>query len=269
MLGSLIGGLASAGASLFNANRNLKFQKQAATKSVQWKVADAKKAGVHPVYALGAPSFSPSPVNLDATGLQQAGQSIDRAIHANSTKAQQDDDYTRALQRLTLTRGELENQLLASRIAVVRQSGSAPTPTSPGAMLVPGQGNSAPTSPNPMPGIFVDRPLKRTAPDPVETWREGAAVSERGWLKTPDGYVPAKSDDAARRLEDDHIGNLAFAWRNYVLPSIGLNQHPPSTKLPKGQFWYYDLATQQYLPHKRTWYGAAIPNYLWRRGKEK
>ena len=50
--------------------QNVANQKEFAQKGVQWKVEDAKKAGLHPLYALGAntTSFSPVPVTGSATG---------------------------------------------------------------------------------------------------------------------------------------------------------------------------------------------------------
>ena len=68
-LGSVIGG--SIGGSIEQGFRDKQqrqrltdernFQREFAQNSIQWRAADAKKAGVHPLAALGASTHSPSP----------------------------------------------------------------------------------------------------------------------------------------------------------------------------------------------------------------
>jgi len=73
-----------------SARSQIKAQKQFAKKGIQWRVKDAKAAGLHPLYALGAqiPSFSPV---MDATGshLAQMGQDISRARKATLSPTEQ------------------------------------------------------------------------------------------------------------------------------------------------------------------------------------
>ncbi|MEM3753884.1 MAG: hypothetical protein QW518_08940 [Thermofilaceae archaeon] len=61
-LGSLAGGALGAWATNKANKENVKFQKRFAKQGIQWRVADAEKAGIHPLYALGAQtaSFTPS-----------------------------------------------------------------------------------------------------------------------------------------------------------------------------------------------------------------
>lgn len=79
-----------AGLDYLSAQRNIKFQKKFAKKGIQWRVADAKKAGLHPLYALGAqvPAFSPV---QDATGsaLAAMGQDISRSRKATLSPSEQ------------------------------------------------------------------------------------------------------------------------------------------------------------------------------------
>lgn len=46
-------------------NRNLSLQREFAQNSIQWRVNDAKAAGIHPLYALGAQGSSYTPQSLD------------------------------------------------------------------------------------------------------------------------------------------------------------------------------------------------------------
>lgn len=101
------------------ANRqNYEAQKEFAQQGLRWKVADANAAGVHPLYALGAPPVNFSPSFVGATSqssnpgdsLASAGQDIGRAVAATETNEE------RALRALTLERASLENDLLRTQI---------------------------------------------------------------------------------------------------------------------------------------------------------
>lgn len=155
MLGSLI----SAGASLLggimgnrsNAKANEKneaMQRDFANNSIAWRVADAKRAGIHPVYALGAPTMSVSPSHVGDTSmpaaLSQMGQDVGRAVNATRSGQQKMDATVEAL---TLTRMGLENDLLASQIAQINQGGRQPNFPG-GRMMVDGQGD--------VPEIIID-----------------------------------------------------------------------------------------------------------------
>ena len=86
LAGSLIAGGASlGGAFLTNSQnkklnkKNLKFQKNLAQRGIQWRVADAKKAGIHPLYALGHTPTTTSPTLIGSSlgdGVAEAGQHI-------------------------------------------------------------------------------------------------------------------------------------------------------------------------------------------------
>jgi hypothetical protein len=66
-------------------------QREFAQKGIQWRVADAKKAGIHPLYALGSNTPTYSPVGSQGSlgrALGAAGQDISTAIHRNMTAGQ-------------------------------------------------------------------------------------------------------------------------------------------------------------------------------------
>lgn len=166
MLGSLI----SAGASLLGglfgsksqskANEaNIRLQKDLARKGIQWRVEDANKAGIHPLYALGTPTATPGPLAVGDTSLGQgianAGQDIGRAVSAYGTKA--DRKAQSALAALQIERAGLENQLLASQIRLTNQAGNPPafparvSDASPVVHAIPGQGDAVIASPSSLP----------------------------------------------------------------------------------------------------------------------
>lgn len=74
------------------AAQNIQLQKDFAQAGIRWKVNDAKEAGIHPLYALGATTHNFSPVSIgnDASSplgdaLSSAGQDIGRAVNSTMT----------------------------------------------------------------------------------------------------------------------------------------------------------------------------------------
>lgn len=93
MLGALIGGAASLAGGLLNNNAQAKnaaadrkAQKEYAQNSVQWRAADAKSAGLHPLATMGYSGSSYTPVGGGSgmgTAVSQAGQQIGAAMSAS------------------------------------------------------------------------------------------------------------------------------------------------------------------------------------------
>lgn len=139
---SIIGGLINRGSAdeanrinAANAARQEQLQRDFAQQGIQWKVADAKAAGVHPLYALGANTVSYSPVSLGhsadtslGTSVANAGQSIGRAADAAATSDQRGSRTAQMITALQLERGSLENELLRSQIAKTRAQLGPPMP---------------------------------------------------------------------------------------------------------------------------------------------
>lgn len=137
-----------------NAIRQEALQREFAQNSVQWKAADALKAGIHPLYALGAPTTSYSPVTVGAqastglgSGIAAAGQDISRAMQATQSQPARDAAFVKTSQALTLTKMGLENELLASQIAKQRAQIGPPVPTLNGKTLIDGQPATALVTP--------------------------------------------------------------------------------------------------------------------------
>lgn len=87
LLGNLFGGGMSAASS---ARFNYRTQKEFAKNQIGWRVADAKRAGIHPLAALGMNPASSSPVAVPGESssgdvFRDAGQNIGRAIASGQT----------------------------------------------------------------------------------------------------------------------------------------------------------------------------------------
>lgn len=128
MLGSIIGAVGSligGQSAKKEARRQERVQREFAQHGIRWKVDDARAAGLHPLAALGASTSSYQPVAVGDSGYASAGQDLGRAIDSTRTAPERDAAYTQALQRLQLERGGLENELLRSQIARLRQAGGS------------------------------------------------------------------------------------------------------------------------------------------------
>lgn len=139
----MLGDIISAGAKLIggylegeradkNAERNIQLQKDFAQQGIRWKVEDAKAAGVHPLYAMGANTTSFAPVSVGSTslgsGLASMGQDVGRAVNAATTQPERQSAYTEMAQKLQLDNMSLQNQLLSSKLAQQRASVNPPIP---------------------------------------------------------------------------------------------------------------------------------------------
>lgn len=78
---SLLGAGGAIGSAISGKNLaedQIDYQKDLAHKAIRWRVKDARKAGIHPLYALGASPGTYSPVNTAAVpaGIEAAGQHL-------------------------------------------------------------------------------------------------------------------------------------------------------------------------------------------------
>lgn len=221
--------------------RNYERQKEFAKSGIQWKVADAKKAGIHPLYSLGASTTSFSgyagtgdysnPAATDYSSLAAAGQDIGRAIDSTRSPGEKLTAYAKTVQDLTLQRMGLENEVLASQVAKIRSSTTPGIPSETDQYLIEGQN---------VPGTVVETPLKRVAPGPGG-FREPGAVSDIGYSKNAfGGYSVIASDDVKRRIEDSPEEWVHY-YRNNIHPWFNKDsRRPPPIPLKSRHAWAYD-----------------------------
>jgi hypothetical protein len=136
-----IGPLISAGASLLGgllsnkqADRANADQRDLALNSISYRKADAERAGINPIYALGAPGISySSQVGGLPDAVAQAGQNIGRAVEAYQPNSVTDAQFAKAMQRVQLRNAGLQGDLIASQIRLMNQPGQPPAfPEAPG-----------------------------------------------------------------------------------------------------------------------------------------
>lgn len=245
--------------------RNIALQHEFAKNGIQWKVKDAKDAGIHPIFALGGSTATYTPTSSNFTAdmsmpnaLSRAGQDIGRAVNATQNSAGRVDAFTKAAQALQLESLSLDNDVkrseLASRNARMQQQINPPMPVNQ-RYLIPGQAQTA------LGDLVKDKPMERAPGAPGQTHAEGGAITDTGYSKTSGGHFPVPSGDVKQRIEDDWYQQAAHSLRNNWLPMISpyFNDPPKGVPLKEGHAWVYDpVYGYKQVPDK--WYRKFIRN---------
>lgn len=256
MLGDIFGGIARIAGGFIDresardtnnmtkdmAQQNIALQREFAQHGIQWKVEDAKRAGIHPIYALGSAGASFSPVSANFTSppsvaadMAAVGQDVGRAVNATRTKEQRVDAFTAATQKLALERASLENENLradlASKAGRLRQATNPPFPAASDPYLIPGQTES---------GLVKPKPLEVTPAPKNAPHAEGGAIVDVGYARTPTGWVPVPSSDVKNRIEDNFPQEWSHFIRNNIFPMVPGAGTPPPFSPGEGKVWRYN-----------------------------
>lgn len=251
IFGGIMGSNSTASANRWAAHEarlNREMQYEFAQNGIQWRAEDARKAGIHPIYALGSAgaSFSPVSTNFQTdtalpNAMAAAGQDIGRAVNATRTQEQRVDAFTQTAQKLSLEKASLENDLLRTEIASaagrLRTAQAPPFPAPGNAYNIPGQTQS---------GLVKGEPLEVTVGHPKQPQSEGGAITDVGYARTGTGWAPVPSDNVKNRIEDNFFHEALHFMRNNVMPSVGYNFNPPPFKAPEGKEWHFHVPSQEY-----------------------
>lgn len=226
------------------ANRNnAALQKDFAQNGLRWRMEDAKRAGIHPLAAIGAnvqggsPSFQSTHVG---SPFETVGQNISRAINATRTADE------RRLSALTIHSAELDN---AIKLKQLEGMDSPPFPSNYN--FFPGQGNSGP-------GMGVG-PLRGPGPVPGAPYEEGSQMPDTTFMRTQTGLVPSIPQSSSESLEADYLGVIDWNIRNKLLPyfasaanAVGIKNkmyQPSAARLPRGASgWRWSWMGREWQP---------------------
>lgn len=237
--GGIIGSKSAARANAANLYQQERFAKE----GIQWKVADAKAAGISPEYALGASTHSFQPTFTgDRRGdlIAEAGQNVARSVLASGTKA--DRELDARIKAETLRGMKIDNDTRATQLSRVNAPGNPPFPH-PRGNVIEGQGNSP----------VKDIPLERTGQDRKDRHSEGGSIPSVGWAETPDGgLMPVPSTDIKNRIEDQIVPESVWALNHQILPNFQAGPRPPKSALPKG------YGSWVFSPMKQAWYPVPL-----------
>lgn len=222
---------------------NMRMQEEFAKNGIRWRVDDAKAAGIHPLYALGASSMSPSTSVMAETGigngLQQMGQDVGRAMRQGMETTELQD----SIMQEQLKNWQLKNELLG--IDVKRAS----TPNIPlnysgvGSDFMQGSQGAG----------FQLKPVQVEQSSPFDKGRSLGAAPDVGFAYTSDGgLVVVPSKDIKERIEDQIVPEAMWAWRNNVLPAFSGITKPDIREfpLPLGYSWEWNWKKQGFYPQR-------------------
>lgn len=113
---------------------NYSRQQQANATAIQTRVADARAAGVHPLYALGAPTMSYAPAQVGASApnqmapLAQGMRDLGQNLSGKSTPGGQNvpNAYQTETMVLDLENRKLQNELLRNKVVSSRTPAAPP-----------------------------------------------------------------------------------------------------------------------------------------------
>lgn len=233
---SLIGGAMNRSAQNKANEQNYQAQKEFAKNGLRWKVDDAKKAGIHPLYAVGAPtqSFSASYVGDTSMGnaLQSAGQDIGGAIRNTQPVNERVETFNEQMMTLQLERGTLENELLRSQIrrSLVGSNPSFPSTNGSGASgdVLTSENAGAMVSSPIFPNVTVnDHTPAQTVSDEYGDW----VGDSHGFMRYLDTVLPVLPSGSSGRSYDPRQRRLDRLNRpsdvDLGRPSGGGFQRPP------------------------------------------
>lgn len=249
--------------------KEYKQQKEFAQSGIQWKVQDAEKAGIHPLYALGANTVSYSPQSVgggDYSYMADAGQNIGRAIDA--TRSNPARGAATALTAVQLEGLQLDNDIkraqLNSALSLARQPGTGPgLPSTATNSVIPGQGNTPQVD-----GPSIELQKKISPANTGQPSAEYGEVPDIQYARTSTGWAPVMPQQIAESFEQDAVGGLQWQWRNKYAPGIMKSKQyanpPRHVKLPFGTQWHYNIGAGEWQI-QRSREGQALRNYWQKR----
>lgn len=240
---NIIGGLLGKSSAEKTAAANIAAQQQYAQNAIQWKVEDAKKAGIHPLFGLGASTGSFTNIPTDnslGSAVSDAGQNINRAV--SSFGNQESKALVVANAKLELEGKQIDNDIKRTTLAGMMRNVTAPgtAPSLNDRFLVDGQNSTA--QPNPLVKVS---PMKQTASQPGVPHTEPGANPAIGYARTKTGWMPIPGQQVKEQIEDSP---LEWAWMasNVVAPMFGANESPPPIPAPPGYAWGMNPFTFSY-----------------------
>lgn len=262
MLGEVLGGVIGGGLGLIGAHqnkvanveaneKNAQLQREFAQNGLRWKVEDAKAAGIHPLYALGASGYSAAPSFVGDSSMGNAmadlGQNVSRAIQSGRTPEEQDlAKLTLANVKTDLYGKQIDNAIRAEQLKQLQSAGKG-IPGSGSTNFIPGQADSR--------NLVEEVPLKKTVSQPDRPGQEAGWRPDVSYSRSDDAFHPQIPESLSESMEDQLIPQVMWGLRNYVLPNLGAGDPPAASQLPPGfDKWNWSVKKQGWVPAKKTYW---------------
>lgn len=250
-------------------------QEQAAKNSIQWRMADAKSAGLHPLYAMGiqpasvggsgvsfvgsqdmasqasAPQHSAPQASgaKDYSFLGAMGQNLSRALQKGLTKQER---YQLALDtavqkqkqdwvdRLQIEGMQVDNDYKRAQIARLQADQVGPPS--------PSISDRERVARHPV-QVQASKPI---IGDPTRPGNQPGPIQDYKYVQRADGSLGVTySDDMKNASDDDIFEQAQWQWRNRIYGgAYGSGRaNPPAHLLPKGKSrWVWKWWKQGYYP---------------------
>jgi len=266
--GALVEGAFDLTGQLLNANeqrkqaaKNRDLQNMYGEHGIAIKVKDAADAGIHPLYALGANTFSPTPINVGSSfDLRGVGQNINRAITATRDQEQRGDAlgdfmqkkdaeadarlYGKEMAQLNLDRARvsLETDHIRNAIAASQLMQLNNAQVGPGLPSASGSTTFIEGQRTPPVGVIKVEPSKVTSAKAGNPAHEAGSTPSMKVYDTAAGPIALPSQQAAESIESIPLGGLGLM----LIDSAGQvgrrlsGGPPPKTPLPASHEWAWN-----------------------------
>jgi hypothetical protein len=221
--------------------QQLQYQKDFAQQGVTWRVADAKKAGIHPLAALGANTISYAPMYMGADGYnpQSSFQSTMGANLATKFLSGMNKEVAKlelAMAKEKLRGVQIENDLLLKQLDGIQTNVDTQVgKDGHGYSLLPDNYQSNGVASD---GVRLTQLQRTISPDPDHEHQEVGNLASVGHAKNSDGSLSTiPSNDMKQRIEDMMLLELPWAFDNIARPMVESDVYkfaPSKEKLPKG-----------------------------------
>lgn len=244
---NLLGGLFGNSKDSKIAAQNIALQKQFAKQGIQWKAADAEKAGISKLYALGANTISYQPQQLGSNplgdGLAAAGQDIGRAVAAGGSQATKVGATQQQMAQIQLEGLRLDNEIkrteIASKLQTLNQPGTPPGANDAGVVAhIPGQGDST---------IKYEKTISPSSSNMEH--RSFGVSPEVDMYKTSQGWAPMPPQAVGEALESIPLANWQYYMRNHLAPAFSTARQTVPFKAPEGKHWKFNPIMGEYTLH--------------------
>lgn len=219
--GSLLGGLFGSDSARDAARQNARAQKEFAQHGIRWRVADAKAAGLHPLYALGAQTPSFSPVHVQSPmgdAISQAGQHIGRGIQAKATSQEQQLVRLEMMEKLSRIReNDARAALINQELHDLQQKGPKfPGVNTPESSVIPSVVPQDQVGSHPYQGMVKVKPAEVTAGSGVPGITAGVPEGFTKIRMPGDWHMLLPSQDLSEPLESagEIVSPLVIAAAN-------------------------------------------------------
>lgn len=265
--GSVIGGVMSSNSARENTQMNIDMQREFAQNALSWKVADAQRAGIHPLFGLGAQTHAFSPVQVGtpdyASTFGKAGQDLGRAAVSLMDNKKRD-NFVSQSSVLALENQALQNDLLRSQIARLNGQIPPPFPSGVGTGGLAGQNVAAVAGGNL--GAHKIEPAEITANNPAAVSQTaGPSIPTVTWGTTSDNRGVQAFPPKSLGVEDEFGAPLMFDWylRNRILPNVDSSGKAPSEALLQKMYpgairWQWSHMNQRWEPD----FGSRGPRFI-------